>query len=649
MTKSLLILIFALAATEFHSLAADPDLIATDVSVSDRSVNPGQSVTVRWTARNRGNQFVGDSQQGVMWSTNSTIARGDRLLEKEYLGILFKGTQSREAHTIRIPSDARIGGTYYLGVYADYDRKRSESNESNNGSPAVSVTINDPRPDFVASGLTVNDTTNETNVERGQSITVRWTAKNQGADIGLLDGSKQGVMWSSDSVISREDDILLEKEGLGGLKSGQTTPELRIVKVPDNAVIGKTYYVGVYMDFDKEYRERNEANNGAATPVAVRVVSDDQPDLIAENLTVETDAGLVTKVEAWPGQSIDLRWTARNRGTQISGFTAQRIMWSTSSQVPKSDLKLEDEPLGPLLKGKDSREDHRVKVPENAVVGRTYYIAVYADINGSSNESNESNNRSNVVEITVTAADLSDYNDLPYLDDKDGRLRDANGDGEPDDGVTMNRSRCFAPGDTAFIHTTVEHDSAYLSLFQKLPTRLTAYYNDRISDTGRRFIGATQMDVGSKEQRLNLRWNTPMTPGSYYVLAIVEVEFEGTWHELRHEWLDGVIAADAVTLTTALPVVLVHGWSDNDGETFKNLEMMIEVQLKRPVRFFQYETAKTALGNGPQVDQGYREILGGRDKPSLARQLQEFLKKPDPGASEISRTEFRRWDRRHCS
>ncbi len=124
---------------------AKPDLIAYSASVSDTTVDPGQSVTVYWTAKNQGTGSAGSTQQGVMWSSNSTISRSDTLLEKEYLGSMSVNETSPEAHTINIPASATPGQTYYLGAYADYDLDEDEgSNENNNGSNGVAVTVNYP-------------------------------------------------------------------------------------------------------------------------------------------------------------------------------------------------------------------------------------------------------------------------------------------------------------------------------------------------------------------------------------------------------------------------------------------------------------------------------------------------------------------------
>ena len=368
--------------------APKADLIAYSVSLSDTTVNRGQSVTVNWTAKNQGGGDAGSTQQGVMWSGNSTISRSDSLLEREYLGSMSSGNTDPESHGVTIPSDAMYGATYYIGVYADYDLDEDEDDESNNGSSGVAVTINDNRSDLIAYSVSVSDTT----VTRGQTITVNWTAKNQGS--GSAGSTQQGVMWSGNSTISRSDS-LLEREYLGSMSSGNTDPESHGVTIPSDAMYGATYYIGVYADYDEDEDESNESNNDSSA-VAVTIV-DDRPDLTADFISVSDTT--VTR-----GQSVTVNWTARNQGAGNAGSTQQGVMWSDNSSISISDDLLEREYLGSMSSGNTTPESHGVTIPSDATYGATYYIGVYADYDGDEAESNESNNGDGTP-VAVTVVD----------------------------------------------------------------------------------------------------------------------------------------------------------------------------------------------------------------------------------------------------
>lgn len=621
--------------------ARDPDLIITKISVSDTTLKRGESVTVFFTVKNQGNKAAGSMKHGIMFSADSTISRnGDTLLEKEPQSFLFSGQSFAQTRTVKIPSNATRGATYYLGVWADYDYDEDENGaNSNNGSKGVRITITDERADFTPLDLTVNNTTKDTDVHAGQSIDVKWTAKNQGAT--TLKGTEQAVVFSTDSNIDRSDTVL-EFEGLGLLTSGQTSPEIRKVKIPDSAKLGDTYYIGVYMDWDREVSERSESNNDSnAVPVTIAV--EGFPDLIAEDLQVSTTAGKAEAVSARPGDSLNLSWTARNRGTKgtsIIDFTSQAVLWSEDSSVSlNNDTTLENEPLGPLARGDDSPELRTVKVPDDAIVFKNYYIAIYSDSKDEENESNENNNLSNSIRVYVippdglgeiTSTDVTDRNRLPYLDSNDGRLTQLIG---TDDRYMMNPSCTFAPNDIAIFHANVEHDDKTFGDTTK--TRITAYYNSTKSESGRAYANHQVRLVDSKgDKDFHVTWRIPEETGDYYVQLVSEIgvpDGDGgdQWIETDSTWVhDG----DPIIVTDDVPIILIHGWSDEGGTTFANLEMLLEVELERPVRFFNYSTG--VFASQPRVD------VSHDGKPDLADQLEAFLKRPEPGANEIRRTDI---------
>ncbi len=340
------------------------------------------------------------------------------------------------------------------------------------------------------------------------------------------------------------------------------------------------------------------------------------------------------------------------------------MRWSTDPVVDRSDRILEREPLGILFAGATSQELRTIEIPSDVVFGQTYYIAVEADTDREFREGDETNNFSNVIEIHIvspvsaSAIELSDYNDLPYLEGDglefdDPRMRDRDGDGDEDAGATMNPSRCFAPGDLAYINLDAELSGSYTLDFNPSERiRLTAWWNTSATHLGATKIGSMILDTSLLGETLNLPWNLPDTPGEYYVYVTGEVEIEGVWYEFREEWIDD---GEPIVVSEGLPVILVHGWSDDKGKTFGDLEILIETLWQRPVRAFGYETDNTAdriTGNGtgdaPRVDLPYTEPyfdlnddFSEKDemetKISLAAQMQEFLADPEGDGRSIDR------------
>ncbi len=620
----------------------DPDLTVTSVSVSDRTVNPGQLVTVSYTIKNIGNKGSWYTSTGLMWSTNSTISRGDHRIIANSLAPLGDGNSRNQNQIIAIPSNATFGATYYVGAYADYNQTSDESRENNNGR-GISVTINDDRPDLVAENLTVSNSEASYLLRekltsftggRNENVYLHWTARNRG-----LKGSTpcaQAIIWSSDPQVTRADGAE-ETDTLLALFAGNTREQGQNFEIPSDAIIGHTYYLGVYTDFNQTVDEQRE-NNNVSNTIPFKIHG---PDLIAQDLTVsenitEHTLGFKdTQYRGFPGESLYFHWTAKNQGGKGSGYTKQAIIFSDDPNIDRTSPHRETDTLAPLFSGNDREQGQVFKIPESATPGDTYYVGVYEDFETEEDEEDETNNLSNVVTInvihptTVSRFELSDYNYLPDLDPDDDRLQDTSNDRDPNPGATMNPSRCFAPGDRAYIHATAVHDLEFLGLSTGRETRLRAWYNTTPTDAGATYIGKIQQDVGGiVDRRLNLPWTVPNSPGNYYLKVAMEVEYEaGTWTSVRSAWLDD---GDPVVVSEGLPIILVHGWSDTDGNTFHHLETLLEVELNRPVRFFQYETSKFPLvgsGDGPRIDQGYE------GKPSLADQLEDFLAKPEGDAN----------------
>lgn len=127
------------------------------------------------------------------------------------------------------------------------------------------VTIEQPKPDLIAYGISASDTS----VDPDQSIEISWTAKNDGdASCG---SSYQGVMWSTDTSITTSDTELAH-ELLGSMNAQQTNLETNWITVPTNANPGQTYYIGIIADYDNDVtNESSETNNNDGTPVAVTI------------------------------------------------------------------------------------------------------------------------------------------------------------------------------------------------------------------------------------------------------------------------------------------------------------------------------------------------------------------------------------------
>ena len=119
----------------FEVTGSPADLVVESVSVSDSTLTPGQSFTLRATVRNQGTGR--SSATTLRWyrSTNATISTRDTEVGTDAVGALAASGSSAESISLTAPSSA---GTWYYGACAV-----SVAGESggNNCSPGVSVTV----------------------------------------------------------------------------------------------------------------------------------------------------------------------------------------------------------------------------------------------------------------------------------------------------------------------------------------------------------------------------------------------------------------------------------------------------------------------------------------------------------------------------
>ena len=122
-------------ALGFVPVEAGTDL-AVRASVSDNTLTPGQSFTLRATVRNNGTEQAAATTLRYYRSSNATISSSDTEVGTDGVSSLPAGDTSAESISLTAPSSA---GTYYYG--ACVESVSGESRTDNNCSSAVSVTV----------------------------------------------------------------------------------------------------------------------------------------------------------------------------------------------------------------------------------------------------------------------------------------------------------------------------------------------------------------------------------------------------------------------------------------------------------------------------------------------------------------------------
>ena len=115
-----------------------PDLIVESPSVSDSTLTPGQSFTLRATVRNRGTARSAATTLRYYRSSNATIATSDTEVGTASVSGLSASGMGSESISLTAPSGS---GTYYYG--ACVASVSGESKTNNNCSTGVRVTVSD--------------------------------------------------------------------------------------------------------------------------------------------------------------------------------------------------------------------------------------------------------------------------------------------------------------------------------------------------------------------------------------------------------------------------------------------------------------------------------------------------------------------------
>ena len=116
--------------------SGSPDLIVESPSVSDDTLTPGQSFTLRATVRNQGNGQSAATTLRYYRSTNATINTSDASVGTDAVGSLSTSGTSSESIGLTAPDTP---GTYYYG--ACVESAIGESDTGNNCSSGVGITV----------------------------------------------------------------------------------------------------------------------------------------------------------------------------------------------------------------------------------------------------------------------------------------------------------------------------------------------------------------------------------------------------------------------------------------------------------------------------------------------------------------------------
>ena len=251
----------------FEVTGSPADLVVQSVSVSDSTLTPRQSFTLRATVRNQGTGQSAATTLRYYRSSNRTISTRDTQVGTDAVGAL--GASRTSAESIR-PTAPSAEGTYYYGACVV-----SVAGESpgNNCSTGIRVTVEAGGPDLVVESVSASDST----LTPGQFFTLRATVRNQGTGASAA----TTLRWyrSTNSRISTRDTQVGTDE-VGALAASDSSAESIRLTVPSSE--GTYHYGACVVSVAGEANPRNNCSSVATLSVARTFsLSSDRDALVA--------------------------------------------------------------------------------------------------------------------------------------------------------------------------------------------------------------------------------------------------------------------------------------------------------------------------------------------------------------------------------
>lgn len=369
--------------------APRPDLMLADFEASATSPASGAPLTLTYTLRNAGSGDAPGAVTGFFLSDNAVISANDQLLAIRSLAApLDAGAARAVTQVVDLPGDLALG-TYYLGGIVDYNGALAESDEGNNTTAAVRITVPDMArdTDLVARDVQLEDD----RVTFGEAVSLGYTVANIGAGSAAESVS---AIFLSEAAIPSDDDLVLRLDPADALDGGATQARSATFDLPEWVTPG-SYFLGVFADYTGGAREVDEANNGSAlVPLTVEAAPDPPP---LPDFTVAI-AG-IPDADFAPGASVVLGLAVENLGPGSAHEAAVAVLLSRDTAFDDADTVLETASITGLSDGQ-GEAIVSVSLPPSLADG-TYHLGAMVDPDQSTMEGVETNNFANPVPIRI--------------------------------------------------------------------------------------------------------------------------------------------------------------------------------------------------------------------------------------------------------
>ena len=358
----------------------NPDLVVGSPSVTDSSLETGDSFTLSATVENAGDGASAATTLRYYRSTDATVTTSDAEVGTDAVGGLSAGASSSESIGLTAPSTA---ATYYYGACVDSVTGESDTTNNCSGSVQVTVTVpeeGEPDLEIRSIGTFISGVGN---TYPGESFQIAASVRNDGD--GPAEATTLRIYRSSDTTVDTSDTQVGTAAVAGLAASEGASATIRVT----SPLSPGTYYYGACVD---SVTGESDTTNNCGGPLEVPVVPRGQPDLVVEPPTL---------APAFPagGATFTLTTTVWNFAQVVEGTseaTTLRYYLSTDSAISTSDTQVGTDAVPAL--GSRGRSTQSVELTAPSTPGTYHYGAC---VDAVSDESDTTNNCSRSRDVVV--------------------------------------------------------------------------------------------------------------------------------------------------------------------------------------------------------------------------------------------------------
>ena len=300
----------------------EPNLTAGILAVSDTSLAPGEASEVSFDLTSTGSANVGETQYELVVASAPDVASILSVLDNQTAAALGAGESA--TLTASIPADQLAPGTYWVAVRVDANVSVTETDETDNLTDWVQITVEEPRPDLAVTTSVAADSDLDLG-DGGATINVDYDVSN----VGTSNGGSYRVysVLSADNNISAFDRLLGEVTGTIG--AGETVTGQISATVGDDWADGQWYVLTAVEWTDGTVDAAPEDNADLEYITLLPTVAD--LELNAATLDSNTDLDLTN------GGRIEITYDWANVGTATPSYYSIRSYLSTDMDVSEDD------------------------------------------------------------------------------------------------------------------------------------------------------------------------------------------------------------------------------------------------------------------------------------------------------------------------